>query len=848
MDIVGLIINIVFIVGLLIALLNGFVKGFWNKARSLVGLVIGIILLLIFMNPLASVLANMKIGFLEGSLNDVIIEILADTLNNGEVISEGSELYKLCSTLSLSVIKIIVLLLGILFIVLIIIPVTLLVLRLILGKDEHHKTVGVRLGGMGISLAHFLICTFLLMLPVYGFSSLILTYEEELSESSDAQDMIVVVKEIDSTIPNMMNKIFGKDTAINTLGTLTKVKNEHGTINIIKEIQNIEPIVSILLENQNNEDANFLQILVENKEEITEFVKTTNTLETFMPAVIEILETNGSLKNIDVQELKKIDFKNDKEELALTIEVVCEFIEETNFSLEKPSAILGNKALPTALKSLGEALKDTSFVDLLLGLLQNVINDTINSEISDLKELMMILDLTKIDKDNLPNDLYCIGQIINSLSELGILNGEIDIYSNPEALKGLINSVLDFSLVKGNEATIIDSILIIGEIKPVFSAVGIELNYTNVDWEQEKVYLAAIIEELSYAHQNIENFDLGNLQAYLLDSSYHQYIVELLKSLSRTSLIDFSFVTTFIESILNSYGITTPINKDNLPTTSNWDEEIDNLLKVVGMSSQIEDIVNNYETKTKELGELLDAICSSNILNPIGKDMLEKILESSNIEIDVTNFDIKQVTSWGYEIQTLLDLKTELAEEVHKLIELPVEEIELIFNKATGTITEPCYVSSYIVGTLINLELKEILSDETYHQLVDDYDLTQPQILRESAKDIVGAIKLSKTFMGFEDTKDITKEQVEEVCEVYSSINDTNTVTNAVIKDIIKDSDIELTDEELKQVSYETEVAFLEEVLTAIAEDASEAEIAQLIEKAEEETIVAIAIINKYFR
>lgn len=848
MNMISLIINIGFLVGLIAILLNGFVKGFWNKTRSSIALVIGIVLLLILINPLSNALANMKLGFLDASLNEAIISWLGEALNNGMEISEGSELYKLCSSLSLSMIKIIVLLGGFIIILLLFVPLTLLVLRLILGKDEHHKTLGFRFLGMGISLGQYLVCTFLLMLPVYGFSSLLLTYEKELREPLDAKEVVVVAEEIDKTIPNILNKALGKNTAVNTLGTLTKVKNEHGTINVIKEVQNIEPLVAILLENQNNVDANILQILVDNQEKIVEFVKTTNILETFMPAVIEILEANGSLENINVQELKKIDFKNDKEQLAITIEVVCEFVEETNFSLDQPMAVLSNKALPSALKSLGEALKDTSFVDLLLELLQNIINDNLDTETSDLKELMAVLDLTKIEKENLPNDLYLVGQIINSLSDLGILNEEIDFYGHPEELKILISAILDFSLVKGNEATIIDDILNIGEIKSQFSSVGIEINYKDIDWEQEKERLMSIVEGLSYAHQNIENFDLANFQTYLLDCSYHQYIEKLLKSLSKTSLIDFSFVTTFIEEALDSYGFKVSINKENLPTTGNWDEEIDSLLKVVGLGSQLEDIAGDYENKTNELGELLDAMSSSNILNPIVKDMLNKVIDSLGIMVDITNLNIKQITSWTYELRILFELKTELAENGKELTTLPAEDIELILNKATGTITEPCYVASYFVGTLINTELKEILSDETYQQLIGKHDLTQPQILKDLTSDIVEAIRLSKALEEVKDTKDITQKQVTDFCNIYSSIDASNVITSAVIKDIIKDSDIELTDDELAQVSYDVEVAFLEEVLTAIAEDASDAKINELIAKAEEETVVAIAIINKYFR
>ena len=44
-----------------------------------------------------------------------------------------------------------------------------------------------------------------------------------------------------------------------------------------------------------------------------EFIKNTNILETFMPAVLEILEANNSLEGIDIDEFKTRFDMNDRE-------------------------------------------------------------------------------------------------------------------------------------------------------------------------------------------------------------------------------------------------------------------------------------------------------------------------------------------------------------------------------------------------------------------------------------------------------------------------------------------------------------------------------------------------------
>ena len=72
------------------------------------------------------------------------------------------------------------------------------------------------------------------------------------------------------------------------------------------------------------------------------------------------------------------------------LSVLFDFIEQTELDFDNPETILGNENLPNALKGLGEALKDTSFLDLLLGLLQDTLDDTLASsdDLGALKEIL----------------------------------------------------------------------------------------------------------------------------------------------------------------------------------------------------------------------------------------------------------------------------------------------------------------------------------------------------------------------------------------------------------------------------------------------------------------------------
>lgn len=851
-ELVGTIINGIFLLFLVITIAKGFFKGFWKSIRSLIGLVVGIILLLILLNPLANGVAKINVPGMDGSLNDVIVQALSDALVDGATIKEGSELYILCNSISLSVVKIIVIMVGVILIMLIVEPIVKLILRLLLGKDEHKKTLGVRFGGLGIGLAHFLIVTFILTLPLYGLSSLVLNYKNEIANMSGGEqvEVIEVVETIDNTIPNAINKIFGKNFTINTLGSLSKVKNENGTLNIIKEVNNLQPLVAVVIEAQGEDGIDFLSLLVNSKDDLVYFIENTNLFETMMPAVIEMLELKGTFddSSIKIEDLKQIDFKHDKKNIAAVIEVLADFVEETNLDLDNPKQVLNNENLPVALKTLGEALQDSTFLDMFLGILQNVLNEATAG--NDLGELSQILNITNIEKEFLANDLYQVGVLANSLAELGILDGNMDnILSKPDSLKKMLNAILDLSLVKGKESTILASVLDMIGFKEAFTNLGMELNFNNINWNEERVVLGNIIDEVANAHKNISDFELTSLATYIKDSNKHQYISPLLKALSKSAIFDFTFIVDIIEKELTSYGITSEINKDNLPTTGNWDNEIDCLLTVVGLSSDIDAIINDYHNRSSELGKLLNAVYSSTILKPIGKELLNDIIGQTGLAIDISTFDMDQVVSWEYEIQVLIKLETELENFDGEITSLGKEKVEQLIIVASGTSETPCYIGSFIVGTFIQAELQTILTEESYNNFINTHNLTNPSVLRESASDITSVVELSKLFNNIDNPENLNKETITELCDIYANLDTSNSsVTNSLVLEVVKSSDIDLTEEEFENVSFEAESAYLEEVLTAHSNNATDEELEALIKKAEEETVIAIAIINKYFR
>lgn len=772
MQIIGIIFNVFFLFILLLMMGFGFLFGMWRKLRSVGGLLIGVLLLIILINPIAKGIVNTELPFVEKSITGLVVEVISQEMASGAVIAEDGELALLCSSIALSAAKIIVLFVGMLVVFAVIVPLNLIIVRIVVGRDEHKKTLGMRFAGMGIAAAEVLLGFFLITLPIFGTTSLVMSYEDILRESEDTAEIIEVVEVVDNVIPNKITKIFGKKAPVNALGAFTKAKNKNGTINIYKEVYNAKPVLKVVLEADSKYDGDFLVAAINNKEELLEFIKNTNILETFMPAVLELLEANNSLEGIDIDELKKIDFATDKVYLADMLSVLFDFVEQTELDFDNPETILGNENLPNALKGLGESLKDTSFLDLLLGLLQDTLDEALTSS-DDLGALKAILDVTKIEKQNLSSDLYQLGIIANSIYNVGILEENADLLAKPEELKKLINAVLDFSLVKGNESEIIDMLLEMSGLKSSLSELGINIKYDNIDWNEEKQNLINIVDAFINIHNNINDFDMSNLDEYLSDDTKRQYIFELINSLTKSSLIGEEFVIEVINNVVNG----------------------------------------------------------------------------SSINVDLSSFDYDKIESWEREINAILELLDLIENNSLDITNMNKTELEELVMAASGEEDKPCYITSFLLGTIINNSLQEILSEESYQEFESTHDLTNPIVLRKSIDDIVAVITLANKLNVEQSVENWTSEEIEDFCNDFASLDLENSeVTTSVIQAVVNQTGAEITKEDILEADLEKEAAYLEEILIAIQTNQSETKIEELIKQAEEdEAVIILAFIEKFY-
>ncbi len=837
-------INIVFIVLLLLALLKGFIRGFWKSLVTMIGLVVGLVLLFIFLTPISNFILNLNITALEGTINEYIIGVLSESLTDGEEIVAGGELYMLCSALSLSVVKMVVLLIGTVFIMLITEPLVKLIVRLIFGRDDHEKTLGLRFAGMGVGFVHFMVMALLITLPLAGIVSLANSYKEELAKLDESNEIGLVegIDQLHNSIPSIIYKIGGDETGAHLLGAVTAVKTNNGTVNVFKEIENAQPLVSIIIKEMDNGEIDYLQLLISNREALAHYVETTNIFETFMPAVIEVLELKDTLNDspITIEDLKAIDFKNDKKDLAQAIIAIGNFME--NLDLEDMDALLGNPKLPETLKAIGEALKDTTIIDLILDVVQNVIDEAlVDAELG----LAGVVDVTSIDKTHLPDELERIGLMVNSIYNLGLLDDEPgDILDNSEELKNLIDTTLDLELIKGQEKEVIGAVLDKTGLKDSLAEVGIIIDLENVDWAVEKENIANIMESFANANNNIPDFDATNVMEYLKDDTTRPYVGDFLKSMVKTDLIDKTVIIDSVETELDNMGINTTLNR---PSDIDWESEMDQMLTILKYADQMDDIINDYENNVEEIGEILEAVTSSEILNPVGKEVISSVMNETNVAVDLTDLDINKVESWSSEVETLLELKDNIDSGTVDINNLTAESIDKIINTAAGEEGNN-HIASHVVGSVIHEELKNYLNEENHKELVENFDLRNPENLKNAQEEINTAVVLYKELDNLSAPEELDAEAIDTICDAYATLDKGTVLTDVIAKTVAENVGVALDNEQLDNISFEQEATILKDVLTAYANNASQNEIDSLVQKADTETVIVKGIIEQYLK
>lgn len=668
LEITGLVINILFIVSLIVAMVLGYFSGLWKKLRSVGGLFLGFALLLIFLTPLAKMVVNIDIPGEECTINEFLIETITKELENKEVILKGGELIQLSESITLSIAKLVVLLVGTTFVLAVIVPLNLIIWRLVLKKEERKPSIGFRFAGAGIAAVEVLVSFFFLMLPIYGVTTLVMSYEDVLKENENTKEIVESIEKIDNTIPNVLNKVFGKKMPTKALGKFTKVKNENGTINIFQELLEAKTVVTIVIESENKYDGDILKSVIANREDLIEYIQNTKIIETFMPAIIEIVEASASMENVNFDDIKNIDFEKDKKYLAEMLDAILILLEDAN--LDDPKSFLNNDNLPDSLKGIGEALQESTFGDIFLELIKTTIEEEVNKEDS-IGDIMSILDITKIDKQNLPDDMYQIGVILNKIADMGLLDNQ-DIEYETEDLKELIESVFELSIIEGSEQDIFDFIIDIIDVE--IDLLGIDFNKV-ISWEKEIDTLINLTEILT------GDIDIANMTESEIENIVLIAVGTEEEPCYIASYLLGTAINTALESFLGEDAYLEFHNTHDLTDPKILKASVKDIVSVVNLSKTIVEKDNVEDWTEEEIEDFCDTLSSVDVkTEEVTVTILQEIVK--DVEVDITKEDI-QNADMAKESEVLKEILTAMKDgtsdsEIEELIEKAKEETTII--------------------------------------------------------------------------------------------------------------------------------------------------------------------------
>lgn len=287
-----------------------------------------------------------------------------------------------------------------------------------------------------------------------------------------------------------------------------------------------------------------------------------------------------------------------------------------------------------------------------------------NDDYSDLQEVLNLLNIASIkslSENEFYQELISLLEIVDVVVEMNLLDSNPENYKIDENnIELLITKIFDSVLVKNQEEEILDFILNKTDVSNSLEKMGIEIEYDNIDWEQEPTKLIDIFKAL-LQFGDLQNIDFENL---LNDrnSETNDKIVNLLVALRSSQIFEpilFNMIDTMVKE-LNYQEVTDffDFNKLRDLTSSSFKAEIINLLEII---DTIEAIGLGSETLnlTKEnVGIIIDKVFASciiegneaNIINYIFTECaVYEMLQQVDITIDVCDDTI----NWSNESQKI---------------------------------------------------------------------------------------------------------------------------------------------------------------------------------------------------
>lgn len=698
MDTAIIVFNVVSIIILGLMLLKGYMSGLWKSLVSLGILIVGMVILFILINPIGNSIVNPEnSGVIQDMINDMLVE--EEAVMNPQVAD-------FILGLTAVIVKMFVLMIGMFLLICVIEPIISLIINSIVFKkkevnqedteNSNKKPIGLRLGGLGVKAVQFFIVMMGLLLPLFAVNSLVLSYEDTLVENQvvdeETEEIFDTLNKLDKSFVkapvNAINGIFNTKLEVNMFSSTSIIKVGEQKINLIKEVYNAKSVVGLVLKHT-GEDGSVTELIIEGKEELADFIRESKLLETIYPLLINTIEQNNSLPEdsaITYDDLKSIDFSKDKNSIADIIVIVGEYLEQNNIDLDDTSSLLADEQLPNFLKSIGEELADTTFMEVVTKLVQSLLDEAAveNPELSNLLEL---LDLTKIGNDTISSDMYNVGLLLNKIEELGLLDAEeIDILNNLDALEEMANIALKLSIFKGSEEKII---IYIFENFEILEGYEIDINNFDFDlvvsWEAEIHALFNIIEKYldESGELNFKVEDLKELSGLIKGPNgepcyFANYIIGCIVKAELDKVVS----DEIFEDIDDKYDLTDP---------EVFEEVTESLGAALEVGTSIEKMEDVENLTTEEITNICDTIANlDNYKSDLIYDLVVDLTDQKGINLDITKEEFNGAS---------LTKEAEVLEEVLMAINSNVssEELDKLVEKAEEeTVIIKAFIEQYI--------------------------------------------------------------------------------------------------------------------------------------------------------
>ena len=488
---------------------------------------------------------------------------------------------------------------------------------------------------------------------------------------------------------------------------------------------------------------------------------------------------------------------------------------------------------------------------------------------------------------NLANGMFKTNieiNILSSLSDIKVGSHKINLIQEVSKAAPLVNIILSHS---GDEESIIDIIvdgkeefanfikesvlletlypLIIDfiELNEGFSQDSL-ITYEDlmaIDFSKDKNNIANIIVIIGdYLAQS--NIDLDNISELLSDEELPNFLENVGEELADTTFVtvilkaaqgllkDVANENSDLAGMLSALDLTKMTNENISSDMYNIGVLLNKVDKLVASDEEEVEILENLDV----LEDIIKVALKLSILKDSEKEFILYILDNFGVlegyEIDFNSFDFNTVVSWDAEIHALFNIiKTCVTPEGE--LNFNVDDLKEISGLIQGPNGEPCYFTNFIVGSIIKIELEKVVSEDVFDKIDDEYDLTDPEEFAELTESLGAAIEVGTSIEKMEDVENLTAEDITKICDTITALDNHKTeLIYDLVVDITTDKGINLdvSEEEFMGASLTEEAVILEEILSAIANDVSDAELDSLVAKAEEETVIIKAFIEQYIK